>query len=589
MMGAETMRSALLLMSCGLMTGCKDKSANNTLPDDTEQLPFTIDTGDHVDTSDTETDTGDTGQTVDALESVALYPADLTVHTGATFSMRATGTWSDGALSELSPTWSSSDEKIATIDSDGIVTALSPGAVSLTAASGGQDASVPLTVSDDGLVHVSVISATSGEPVPDIKVRLGDEDLYYVTHADGTASVPVPTDAGGGPIEITAYGEAFVAATIWGTVSRTLTIPVHTDGEFWAANARLSGDVDFSSVDEGGLGDMTIGLVVPSFRYGPLLIEPGDLMAENRTVSVYGLKTDIPANLALRNHAEGYAASTPAEGGTGAAWVIAAAMPIGDITGALDEDTSDTEAALALLGEHVDALRWGWQGVQGIAAGETSSVNMAPSRKLSQRTRIQTGPLPGGFAGTEQPLVMVGEWLPEAGMLVTGLALGVEDVSVPTAPDGSVQGSDGTIAMSIAQVSGLGSGGAISSAWGPVIDDAATLPLFQNTPTVSGFDAVSHDFSMWTDPRSDYVRVILQSRDGTTRIVYLPGGEVAGVLSDPGFPMGYAVVIWRILSLETTADTFEGMVRRGDLVATSLAARSWTAAQASVTTATTGH
>lgn len=581
-------RSMLLLLGAAAIVGCNDKADTDPVDSDSGPPVITIETGDYIDTSDTDTDppdTGDTGAVADRLSSVALYPADLVVHPGASFSLRAMGTWASGAVDELTAAYASSDAKIAAVDKDGNVTAIAAGSVELTATADGISGAVSLTVADDGMVHVSVISATSGEPLEGVKVKVGEGDQLS-TPKDGTLSIPV--DDGGGPIEVTAYGAAYMPATVWGTVSRQVTIPVHTDEEFWASNARLEGDVDFSGVDEGSLGELTIGLVVPSFRYGPLLIEPDDLMAEDRTVEIFGLKTDIPSNLSLKEHAEGYAASTPAATGHGAAWVIAGALPVGDITAALDADTSDTEGALSLLGEHIDELRWGWASADGLSSGETCGVDVLPSVRFSSSVQVQTGPLPGGFAGTEEPLVMVGRMIDDAGVVVTGLALGAGDVSVPAVPGSNVDGATGTVAMGIAQIGGLGSGGAISAAWGPVVDGAAELPLYQNTPSVTSFDAVSHDFEMWTDPRSDYVRVVLQSRDGTARILYMPGGEVAGMISDPGFPMGYAVVIWRILSLETTGDTFEGMVRSGELVASEQALKAWTSTQANITTSAAG-
>jgi len=557
------------------LLGCTDKSTSEPIEDSVPPV-VTVETGTVTDTGDTDTGAIDTGET-DSLSAVALYPDDLVVHPGATFSLRALGTWTDGSVAALSPDFASSDEAVATVDADGLVTAVGPGSAELTATADSQSGSVSVTVSDAGLMQVSVISATNGAALASVKVKVGAGALYQ-TGKDGTVSIPVSS---AGPLEVTAYGGDVMPATIWGTVSRDVVLPVHTKDEFWADNARIEGDVDFSGVDGGGVGDISLGLVVPSFRYGPLMVEPDDLVAEDRTLTIFGQDVALPANLALDNIAPTYVAGSPA--GSGAVWALAGAVPIGDVTDTLSAEGNSTENALALLEDNIDALAWTWRSAGGLSSGETSTVDLQPSISFTGSVSVETGPLPGGFAGTEKPLVLVGESLPGAGVVVTGIALGAESVAVPTVPEGSVSGSDGAVAMAMAQVSGLGSGGAISSAWGPVVDGAAVLPLFQNMPSVSSFDAESHAFEMWTDPRSTYVRLLLQSRDGTARLVYLDGGQAAGVLADPGFPMGYAVVIWRILSLETTTDTFEGMVRRGALRSQVLAPQSWTSSQANVT------
>ena len=569
--------STILLGVC--LLGCKDKSSTGSV-EDTRPQTITFETGTVEDTS-TPADTSDTG-VIDGLAQIALFPDDLVVHTGASFPLRALGTWTDGSIAALSPALQSSDPLVATVDADGLVTATGVGEVTLSASQDGHEASVSLTVSDDGLVSVTIVSAEDGSPLSNVSVAVAD-GAPLTTDKDGTISIPV--DDGGGPIDVSAFVlQTYVPATVWGTISRKVTIPLHTRAAFWADNAQLEGDVDFSALDGGSGGDMTIGLVVPSFQHGPLMIEPKDFMAEDRTVSMFGLKTDVPANLTLKEHAEGYQASTPADSGSGAAWVIAGTFPIGEITGALDAESSDTEGALTLLSDNIEEMRWGWSSISGLSAGETAATNLHPSVSFSDSVGVTTGDLPAGFAGTERPLVMVGSVLPEGSIVVTGMRLGVGALSVNATPADAVDGAQDRVAMAIAQVGGIGSGGAITASWAPVSGGEAELLSYQDTSTLHDFDAVTHAFGLGTDPRSSYVQLLLRSQNGSARIVYLDGGEVAGVLSDPGLRVGYANLSWRILSLETTANTFEGLVRDGDLVAKSLATRAWTSTMSNVQT-----
>lgn len=575
------MNRAFLLLFCVGWMGCADKPSTSTV-EDTQPQTITVETGVVVDTADSgQVDTGE----VDPLVSIALYPADLVVHPGASFALRALGTWQEGEVGTLAPIYESADEAIATVDASGVVTAVSAGSVTLSANQGAVVGSVNLTVADDGMMQITVVAAADGAPLAGMRVKVGEGDVH---HTDKLGHVSVPVADGSG-VQVSAYDDGtHVPATIWSTVSRDVTLPLHRTEQYWAENARLEGSVDFSDLEADG-GELTIGLVVPSFQHGPLLIEPRDLMAEHRTVSLYGVKTDLPANLAIQEHAEGYVASTPAQHGDGAVWVIGGALPIGDIIAALNEDSSDTEGALSLLGEHIDALRWDWNPLSGLQAGHTATTSVQPQQRFSEDIVVSTGSLPGGFAGTERPLVMTGSTLPEGGVVVTGLALGTEDVVVPSVAAGAVDGSTGQVAMAVAQVGGLGSGGALSSSWGPVVDGVAHLSSYQNTSYLEGFDAISHELSMWTDPLGTYVQIELLSKDGSHRLIYLPSGQIDGVLSNPGFTMGYGVLNWQILSLETVEDTFEGMVRRGDLVATSLATRAWRSTLTTVQTQASGH
>lgn len=70
-----------------------------------------------------------------ALLSVAVTPGTTYLATGATQQYTATGHYADGAATALTAglTWTTSDAAVATVGSNGLVTAVGPGAVTVTA------------------------------------------------------------------------------------------------------------------------------------------------------------------------------------------------------------------------------------------------------------------------------------------------------------------------------------------------------------------------------------------------------------------------------------------------------------------------
>lgn len=558
-----------------VLMACRDKE-----PDVVDRDPgvweTTVDTGLFIDTADTNVPTDDTGKGADdtgaptpeaEVVGLTLYPDGVTVHPGATFSLRAVGVWDDGSSSDLIGDYTSSDEKIATIDKEGVVTAHSAGAVTLSAAWGKISDDVTLTVADDGVLTITVVNAATGAPIENAKVKLYEEDTLY-TNASGQTSVTVKD---GGPVVISAYLSDYVPATIWQTVSRNIVLPLHPSSAF-EARGTATGTVNFDSVDSGEVTDIVMGMVIPNMPHGPLMLDPDDLLAEDRTVSLYGIDADVPSNLVLKNHAEDFEATVIA--GESALWTIAGAMPISEVTSGLNGTTE----AIALLRDHIDDMVWGWADAGSVDGGSSTSVGIAPAVSFTEEAEVIVPDLSIGFNGSEDPLVMVGESLPEEGVVVTGLGLGLGEVEVQTA-NHTLTDSTGQVAMAIAQVGGLGTGGAVAATWGTVVDGVATLPAFQDIPEVESFEPTTHEFSLYSDTRAALVRVLIEGADGTHRLLYLTGGAHAGTLPNPGFPMGYGNTTWTILALEHSEDTLEGRLATGNILTPQIALTAQTAAR----------
>ncbi len=120
-------------------------------------------------------------QILGTLQSIAVTPANASVPVGGTQPYAATGTYSDGSVQDLTGqvTWASSHPEVATINANGVATAIAPGTTTISAALNGMVEGVSLTVESppsltiatyflkDGLVRIpysASLSAVAGVP-----------------------------------------------------------------------------------------------------------------------------------------------------------------------------------------------------------------------------------------------------------------------------------------------------------------------------------------------------------------------------------------------------------------------------------------
>ena len=99
------------------------------------------------------------------LVSIGVSPANLSIATGLTNQFIANGVYTDNSTQDLTAyvAWTSSDSSVASISnataSHGLATAVGPGPVSITAASGAVSGSTSLTVTPAALVSIALIPA----------------------------------------------------------------------------------------------------------------------------------------------------------------------------------------------------------------------------------------------------------------------------------------------------------------------------------------------------------------------------------------------------------------------------------------------
>jgi 6-phosphogluconolactonase (cycloisomerase 2 family) len=82
------------------------------------------------------------------LTSIAVTPANTTISVGKNQQFAASGTFSDGSTADITPSviWSSSDMKLASVNSSGLVSAVDLGRPQITASSGSLSGSTPLII-----------------------------------------------------------------------------------------------------------------------------------------------------------------------------------------------------------------------------------------------------------------------------------------------------------------------------------------------------------------------------------------------------------------------------------------------------------
>lgn len=541
----------LLLMACG-----RDKApaaGEDTVP------PVQWETGAATDTAETGETAAETGETADtgqvsALVALVAAPDGLVVQSGASWALRLSAQDRDGLWLDVEGDWTSSAPELVSV-ADGVATALAAGGVELSATVDGLSASASVTVREDGLLSVTLRDAETGALIPSGSAVIGEGDRVLDEDGDGRIQLPVDT---GGPVTVSAYLRGYVPATVWETVGRELVLPLRAEGTVTPESGLLAGEVDLSGVPEGDFGDIIVGLAASSLQGPVLLVDPDSLLATTRSVSIYGVDADVPENVYLRDIVEDY--ETPALAGPAAVWTLAGPLPILDLTAGFDE----TGDVFSLLLDHQDTLAWGWSPGGTVSAGSAVSADLAPYQTLDDRLDAEVGALPLGFSGDEQVLVLVGESLSDEGLVVTGFGLGSERVEVVAAPV-AIEGSLGREVVEVAQVGGLGSGGALCAARAWADGDAVVLPALPEVPDVSSFDGASRAFVLSSDASASLVHVVITDPSAAVRDLYFDGGAASGILPLAGIPFSYGRTTWTLLALHPDTGTFEGLLGTGAL------------------------
>ncbi len=490
-----------------------------------------------------------------------VYPGAMIVHVGATWTLRVVATDPDDLRGDvdnsggLGALFTSDDPAVATVEATGLVTAIAAGTTTLRVALGGLETVSTVEVRADGVATITVLDARTGLPIEDANVAI-PFTAPVRTDATGVALLPV---IDGGPLTFSAWvDDSYDALTVTGVVGRQLTVsvlPKDTD----LRSAALVGPVDFAGVDDAGWSDVVVGFAAGSIQGALASVKIEDLFAEDRAVTVFGVAVDAPANLFIEGTAGDYAA-TAVPGDIGV-WGLGGPIAVADVTAGL----SGAGDALGLLAANLGAMSWGH--VTGLTAteGGTTTTDLAPADRFDDTQPMTLPALSIGFHGDESLFVLVTEETVNEGYIITGLGTGTGLLDVATVPAGTVSGSLGTQALAYAQVGGVGSGGATSTAIGSVASDGTmSFVDLQEVAVVSSWDAAARAIGATVDGDADFVRIRL--RDDVNRVHdILAPASWAGTLPNcvTGFRLAHAEV--EVLSLQTADGTYEGWLATGDL------------------------
>ena len=121
--------------------------------------------------------------TAAALSSIAITPAAPSLALGLHTQLMATGTYTDGSTANISSQvqWTSSAPSVATISSTGVLTSVSTGSSTVTAALNSLTQSVPATVTAAALQSIAVMPAGASIPL-----GLSQQMQAIGTYTDGT-------------------------------------------------------------------------------------------------------------------------------------------------------------------------------------------------------------------------------------------------------------------------------------------------------------------------------------------------------------------------------------------------------------------
>lgn len=196
------------------------------------------------------------------LESITVTPADVSIPADSTQQYIATGTYSNSSTAEItgSVTWTSSNESVATINTDGLATAVAEGNTTITADLDGKEGSTTLNVNvtEEAPSDVQVFSDSfessadwtanwSQDSQNDWRRRTArKKEGNYAAEVDGRAR-----DAQLISRDIDLQGKTNATISFWWYIEsgldtgEYLAFDVSTDGgSIWTERASLNGNVD---------------------------------------------------------------------------------------------------------------------------------------------------------------------------------------------------------------------------------------------------------------------------------------------------------------------------------------------------------
>jgi N-acetylneuraminic acid mutarotase len=188
------------------------------------------------------------------LVSIAVNPGGGPIAAGLTQQFTATGTYDKGfSVDESRSTlWSSSDSRIATVSSTGLVMAVSPGSTTISATLAGKTGSAPFSVSSVPLIAIAVTPLSAS-----LKQGHSRQFSALGTYADMTT------------------GDITLAANWSSSDDTSVTISNAVDSKGFASGLRSSAQtVAITATFNGISGSAALTLTAPGWRSAGVLLSP---------------------------------------------------------------------------------------------------------------------------------------------------------------------------------------------------------------------------------------------------------------------------------------------------------------------------
>ena len=160
------------------------------------------------------------------VTGVSVSASATSLEVGATASVTAMVTYSDGTSAAVTPTWTSSNTSVATASSSGTVTAVAAGTATITGTFDGQSDSVDITVAGIAPLGTVEVLYNSGTPIAGFQFRVTGVGV---------------TGAGGGAAEAIGFSVSTGNNIVLGFSFEGATIPAG-NGELVVLEVAGSGD-----------------------------------------------------------------------------------------------------------------------------------------------------------------------------------------------------------------------------------------------------------------------------------------------------------------------------------------------------------
>ena len=199
------------------------------------------------------------------VESISVEPEKMAIETGSQDEIEVTFEPEDATNLELE--YSSSDETIATVDEDGVVTAVAPGVVTITVTSVDNPeaiATVAVTVYDP-VVHVESISVTDSQmnlaydSEEEIEVTVEPENATDPSLGYSSSDEDVATVDENGTVTAVGFGTATITVTSVDNPQATAEVTVTVDPEFTTLNEMY--DLEKDGIYSGTLENVIVTFV----------------------------------------------------------------------------------------------------------------------------------------------------------------------------------------------------------------------------------------------------------------------------------------------------------------------------------------